>query len=188
MALQYAVTPYSKYEKAGQARSQWFKTEGNGYNEIQRTKPQTLGYGLNDSPVALLAWIYEKLHDWTDAYPWTDDEILTWVSIYYFSTAGPAANTRIYYETAHATDPDRSALAKYIPHVKLGLAYFPRDLTIPPKSWGRTLGPVVFEKQHPDGGHFAAHERPEALVNDLNKMFGKGGGAYGVIKGKEGYN
>ena len=45
---------------------------------------------------------------------------------------------------------------------------------------------MVFESQHPDGGHFAAHERPEALVDDLNKMFGKGGGAYGVIKGKEG--
>ena len=162
--------------------------EGSGYNEIQRTKPQTLGYGLADSPVALLAWIYEKLHDWTDNYPWTDDEILTWVSIYWFSTAGPAANTRIYYEVGHATDSDRAALGKYIPHVKLGLAYFPQDLDVPPKNWGRTLGPVVFESQHPDGGHFAAHERPEALMDDLNKMFGKGGGAYGVIKGKEGYN
>ena len=137
--------------------------------------------------MASLAWIYEKLHDWTDNYRWTDDEILTWVSIYWFSTAGPAANTRIYYEMAHATDPDRRAIGEYIPHVKLGFAYFPKDLSIPPKSWGRTLGPVVFENQHADGGHFAAHERPEALVDDLNKMFGKGGGAYGVIKGKEGY-
>lgn len=79
-------------------------------------------------------------------------------------------------------------MREYIPHVKLGLAYFPKDLDIRPKSWGRILGPVVFESQHPDGGHFAAHERPEALVDDLNKMFGKGGGAYGVIKGREGYS
>ena len=185
LALQHAVTPYTKYEKAALARTDWFAQEGCGYNEIQRTKPQTLNYGLADSPTALLAWIYEKLHDWTDAYPWTDDEILTWVSIYWFSTAGPAASTRIYYEVSHAADFSTSALGAYIPHVKLGLAYFPKDLSVPPKSWGRTLGPVVFERQHPDGGHFAAHERPEALVGDLNAMFGRGGGAYGVIEGKK---
>lgn len=188
LALQHAVTPYSEFEKTGLARTQWFRQEGSGYNEIQRTKPQTLGYGLADSPVALLAWIYEKLHDWTDDYPWTDDEILTWVSIYYFSTAGPAASTRIYYEVGHATDSSRAALGEYVPHVKLGLAYFPKDLDVPPKSWGRALGPVVFESQHPDGGHFAAHERPEALVDDLNRMFGQGGGAFGAVKGKEGYS
>ncbi|CAD6579742.1 MAG: hypothetical protein ASARMPRED_009238 [Alectoria sarmentosa] len=186
LALQHAVTPYTKYEKAALARTDWFAQEGCGYNEIQRTKPQTLSYGLADSPAALLAWIYEKLHDWTDAYPWTDDEILTWVSIYWFSTAGPAASTRIYYEVSHAADFHTSALGNYIPHVKLGLAYFPKDLSLPPKSWGRTLGPVVFERQHADGGHFAAHERPEALVGDLNAMFGRGGGAYGVIEGREG--
>lgn len=50
--------------------------EGSGYRVLQTTKPQTLGYALQDSPVALLAWIYEKLHDWVDDYPWTDDEIL----------------------------------------------------------------------------------------------------------------
>ena len=78
-------------------------------------------------------------------------------------------------------------LGKYIPDVKLGLAYFPLDLALPPRTWGRALGPVVFESEHEDGGHFAAHERPEALVDDLRKMFGKGGGAYGVIEGKDGY-
>ena len=57
---------------------------------------------------------------------------------------------------------------------------------MPPGSWGRTLGPVVFERRHADGGHFAAHERPEALVGDLNGMFGRGGGAYGVVAGREG--
>ncbi|KAI4281401.1 MAG: hypothetical protein L6R38_003735, partial [Xanthoria sp. 2 TBL-2021] len=65
-------------ERAGLDRSAWFQTEGSSYSSIQGTKPQTLGYSLHDSPVGLLAWIYEKLHDWTDSYPWTDDEILTW--------------------------------------------------------------------------------------------------------------
>jgi len=172
-------------EKAGITRSEWFRKEGFGYNELQSTKPQTLGYGLHDSPVALLAWIYEKLHDWTDSFPWTDDEILTWVSIYYFSTAGPAASARIYYESRHQSVMD--ILKSYIPHVKLGLSYFPKDLSVPPRAWGRTRGPVVFEKVHEDGGHFAAHERPEKLAQDLIEMFGKGGGACGVVDGKAGY-
>jgi hypothetical protein len=184
LAFKHAITPYSKLEEEGIARSKWFQKEGSGYNQIQSTKPQTLGYGLADSPVALLAWVYEKLHDWSDDHPWTDDEILTWVSIYWFSTAGPAASIRIYYETVHAGVGD---IGKYIPGVKLGLAYFPKDLEVPPRAWGRTLGPVVFESEYESGGHFAAHERPEQLVDDLFKMFGKGGGAYGVIEGIEGY-
>ena len=55
--------------------------EGAGYMYIQDTKPQTLGYGLADSPVGLLGWIYEKLVGWTDGYEWTDEEVLTWVSV-----------------------------------------------------------------------------------------------------------
>ena len=54
--------------------AQTYAFVGQGYSAIQRTKPQTLGYALADSPVALLAWIYEKLVTWTDAYPWEDDE------------------------------------------------------------------------------------------------------------------
>lgn len=90
-----------------------------GYFNEQSTKPQTIGYALADSPVALLAWIYEKLHDWTDDYPWTEDEILTWVSIYWFSTAGPAASVRIYYEASHSAEFKITSPAKWIPHVKL---------------------------------------------------------------------
>lgn len=186
-ALQHALTPYTPTEKAGLARTAWFHNESYGYNNQQSTKPQTIGYALHDSPIALLAWIYEKLHDWSDSYPWTDDEILTWVSIYWFSTAGPAASCRIYYESKHASEYGYSALRTYIPDVKLGLSYFPKDLTVPPKSWGKTLGPVVFESVHEDGGHFAAHERPEVLADDLFRMFGRGGGAYGVVEGKTGY-
>ena len=105
LALQHALQPYSSRDRAGLERSAWFNQEGSGYRLLQSTKPQTLGYALSD-PVALLAWILEKLHDWTDRYPWvrlrsysglwtsllttlqTDDEILTWVSIYLFATAG----------------------------------------------------------------------------------------------------
>lgn len=130
------------------------------------------------------------MHDWTDDYPWSDDEILTWISIYYFSTAGPAASVRIYYEAVHSTGTKiahRDALSEWIPHVKLGLAYFPRELTVVPQTWGRTLGPVAYESVKPRGGHFAAWETPEFIASDLEKMFGKKGPLYGIIKGADGY-
>lgn len=172
--LQYilhALLPYSQAEKDGIARTKWFFDEGFGYNLEQATKPSTIGFALADSPVALLAWIYEKLHDWADSYPWTDDELLTWISIYQFSTAGADASARIYYEQAHSQKELVEAGLGYV-NVPLGLSYFPNDIVVPPKTWGRTLGPVVFEKWHKDGGHFAAHERPEELVGDLQEMFG----------------
>jgi len=187
LAAQHALTPYSQRDKDGFARSEWFLKEGSGYRLEQGTKPQTLGYSLADSPVGLLAWIYEKLHDWTDGYPWTDDEILTWVSIYLFSTAGPAASIRIYYEALHDSQYGRGPTKRFIPHVKLGLAHFPREITIVPKTWGRTMGPVVFESENESGGHFAAWERPEVIVRDVRGMFGRGGGAYGCVEGREGY-
>lgn len=186
LSLQHAITHYSDRDKKGLERTQWFTSEGNGYSKEQSTKPQTLGYSLADSPIGLLAWIYEKLHDWTDAYPWTDDEILTWISIYWFSRAGPAASTRIYYEVAQ--DPAfRDQLKQYVANVPLGLAYFPKELHVFPKTWGRTLGPVVYESDNESGGHFGAWERPNVIVDDLRKMFGKKGGAYGVVRGRDGY-
>ena len=181
--LKHALLPYSKDEKEGIARTAWFDKEGFGYNLLQSTKPSTIGFALADSPVALLAWIYEKLHDWTDSYPWTDDEILTWISVYQFSRAGPAASSRIYYEIQHPVKIEQSdqIVSGYIPDVKLGLSYFPRDIHVPPRTWGHTLGPVVYEASHADGGHFAAHERPELLAADLKKMFAKNGAASSVV-------
>ncbi|KAK8048395.1 hypothetical protein PG994_010125 [Apiospora phragmitis] len=189
LALEHAVTPYTKRERAGAARSAWFTQEGRGYNLEQSTKPQTLGYALADSPVALLAWIYEKLHDWTDAYPWTDDEVCTWVSLYWFSAAGPAASVRIYYETQHdAEGMTHEKMRAYTPGVKLGFSHFPQDLVVLPSTWVRTQGEVVFERKHESGGHFAAYERPNEIVTDVRDMFGKGGGAFGVVQGLNGYN
>ena len=180
------TTPLSDTEQAGLARSQWFSKEGNGYYRKQATKPQTVGYFMTDSPVGLLAWIYETLHDWTDNYAWTEDEILTWISIYYFSKAGPAATSFIYYDTEHR-DPGAFEAVQAYTNVPLGVSRFPQDLILLPKLWNHTMGPVVFEKEHERGGHFAAWERPDAIVNDLRTMFGKNGGAYNLIKGKNGF-
>ena len=71
--------------------------------------------------------------------------------------------------------------------MKLGLSYFPGDITVVPKLWGKTLGPVVYQSRHGKGGHFAATEVPEILAQDLKKMFGKNGPCFGVIGNKNGY-
>ena len=176
LQMEHELLPYSENEKKGMERRERFQQEGKGtcqnlichafrlikrtgYNLLQSTKPQTVSYALRDSPVALLGWIYEKLHDWADDYPWTDDEILTWTSIYYFSRAGPGAAHRIYYETMHSAshkdDPKSFTyddLQAYTPHVKFGLTYNPKELENVPKAWGRTLGDVVYEVENEKGG------------------------------------
>lgn len=183
--IQHAITPYTSREQHGIGRSKWFNEEGRGYNLLQSTKPQTIGYALADSPVALLAWIYEKMHDWSDSYPWSDDEICTWISVYWFSTAGPAAACRIYYERQHEEGEISGAvLGAWIPEVKIGMSHFPGDIQVLPKTWMKRLGNIVFEKEHGKGGHFAAYETPEMIVEDLREMFGVGGGAYGVVSVK----
>lgn len=186
----------TKRELYGKERTAWFNQEGFGYNMLQGTKPQTIGYALADSPVALLSWIYEKLHDWADNYPWTDDEICTWVSIYWFSTAGPAAACRIYYEMIHdkygnyvpadsmgkgydgAGEAKNKVTRQWLKQnhgtgVQIGQSHFPNDIHVLPSAWTRTIGDVVFEKEHESGGHFAAYEKPEELVEDLRTMFGR---------------
>ena len=112
-----------------------------GYFAEQSTQPQTIGYGLADSPIGLLSWIYEKLVNWSDNYPWDDDEgkwsfflsynirliiqqVLTWVSIYLFSRAGPAASVRIYYE-AFKDGLRIEAIPTTIP---VGYSYFPKEI------------------------------------------------------------
>ncbi|KAJ7877019.1 Alpha/Beta hydrolase protein [Mycena leptocephala] len=181
----HLVTPYTPFEKAALERTKWFDTKGRGYSAEHSTKPQTLGYSLADSPVGLLAWIYEKLVTWTDAYPWDDDEVLTWISSYYFARAGPAASLRIYYELNN--DATRYPSSSQAPTIPLGMSYFPKELINVPRTWMKLLGNVVSESQHDRGGHFAAHEEPELLVADVRKMFEKKGPAFGVVPGKTGY-
>ncbi|KAF8869402.1 Alpha/Beta hydrolase protein [Infundibulicybe gibba] len=175
---------YSEKDKAGLKRTEWYTKTGSGYFAIQSTRPQTLGYGLADSPVGLLGWIYEKLVDGTDSYPWTDDEVLTWISIYWFSRAGPTATLRIYCEV---TQQEGNILYSTEPTtVPLGFSHFPKEVVIPPRKWTREPN-LIFEADHDSGGHFAAYEKPELLVGDVRKMFGKGSRAFGVVPGKNGY-
>ncbi|TCD68987.1 hypothetical protein EIP91_009209 [Steccherinum ochraceum] len=167
--LRSLLTPFSAQDVKGLERNRLWDFKYKGYMYIQQSKPQTVGYSQADSPVGLLAWIYEKLVSWTDSYPWEDDEVLTWVSLYWFSRAGPTAAARIYYEyfnfVAASTPPWTG--------IPLGISYFPKEILYTPRLWMRTVGNVVYESEHTVGGHFAAYEQPEALVGDLREMFGK---------------
>ncbi|KAF9046360.1 Alpha/Beta hydrolase protein [Panaeolus papilionaceus] len=184
LLLSHFLWGYSKKENEGLKRTEWYQDVSSGYFKQQTTQPQTLGYGLADSPVGLLAWIYEKLVVWTDAYPWTDDEVLTWLSIYWFSRAGPAASLRIYYEVINGNP----GLLTSMEHttIPMGYSYFPKELISLPRRWLRESN-LVFESEHEHGGHFAAYEKPNELVGDLHRMFGKDGPAFGVVPGRTGY-
>ncbi|CDO72047.1 hypothetical protein BN946_scf184943.g82 [Trametes cinnabarina] len=185
--LRMLTIPFDKAAKANLEQALTWNKTGSGYSALQSTKPQTLGYSLADTPVGLLAWIYEKLVSWTDEYPWTDNEVIEWISIYWFSRAGPAAAGRIYYEMAGGGKHDAFEGTKWT-SVPMGVSYFPREPVHLPKSWVHTLGKVVFESEHDKGGHFAAFETPEKLVGDLRRMYGNGGPAHGVVPGKAGYD
>jgi len=182
--LQFLVTPFTAEEKVGLGRTMQMQARGRGYYAEQSTQPQTLGYSLADSPAGLLAWIYEKLHRWTDDYPWKDDEVLTWVSIFWFSRAGPAASLRIYFELEARKEATDLGVAPKIP---MGASFFPKEIFVLPAAWVRRDNHVVSESHHKSGGHFAAYEKPDELADDLRKMFGKGSVAYGVVPGKTGY-
>lgn len=170
---QCQATPLTDAEKLGLARTGHFFTHGSGYTKQMSTKPLTIGYLLKDSPVGLLAWLYEKIHDWSDAYPWTDEEILTWVSVYYFSTAGPDASARVYH-AMEQRQPSAFVVASEFVDVPLGISRFSGDLVLLPKLWNQSLGPIVQETEHEGGGHFAAWEKPDAIVGDLRLMFDSG--------------
>ncbi|KAF2020167.1 alpha/beta-hydrolase [Aaosphaeria arxii CBS 175.79] len=183
----YALKWYTPAELEGLKRTQDYRDRGQGYYHQQTTRPQTLGYSLADSPVGLLGWVYEKLGIWSDGYEWSDDEVCTWLSIYWFSTAGPAASVRIYYEAARDSNNVFEKAMKYNGKVPLGLSYFPKEVCLLPRAWGPTLGPIIFRNEHDHGGHFAAYEVPDRLAGDLGIMFGRGGPAFGCVPGKDGY-
>ncbi|MDK9495327.1 epoxide hydrolase [Streptomyces katrae] len=143
--------------------------ERQGYADIQATRPQTLAYGLNDSPAGLLAWIGEKFTEWSDPRTPVDrDQMLTNVTLYWLTgTAGSAA--RIYYERAHA---DYHGRPPEVSHTPTALADFPRDNFVPLRHIAERTDRIVRWTSYDRGGHFPAMEVPELLVEDVRTFFG----------------
>jgi epoxide hydrolase len=143
-----------------------------GYAKIQQTRPQTVGYGLDDSPAGLAAWIVEKFWAWSDCngdieHSFTKDELLTNVMLYWV-TRTAASSARLYYET---TKTGRFGPGSERVEVPTGCAVFPRELFRPPRSWAEHSFNVVHWTEMPRGGHFAAMEEPELLIDDVRAFF-----------------
>ncbi len=145
---------------------------GIGYQEIQGTKPQTLGYGLTDSPAGLAAWILEKFHGWTEhaGDPETAvsrDDMLTNVAVYWF-TRSITSSMRLYYENRqHPADPPVPAFVSK----PTAVAAFPGELYLPPPAWIKRQYDLVRYTVQARGGHFAALEAPDLLLADIRAAF-----------------
>jgi pimeloyl-ACP methyl ester carboxylesterase len=164
--------PLTSEESRFQRESeQWAEAEG-AYSHLQRTKPQTLAYALNDSPVGLASWIVEKFRGWSDCrgdveLRFTKDELLTHISIYWF-TETIASSMRMYFETRSA--PWRFGPADRI-KIPTGVTLFPEDIPVPPRPWAERIFNITHWGVMPRGGHFAAHEEPELLAQEIRSFF-----------------
>jgi pimeloyl-ACP methyl ester carboxylesterase len=169
----------SRDEQAFFARNdKWIPQEG-AYALIQGTRPYSLARGLNDSPVGLAAWIVEKFHRWSDCdgrieTRFTKDELLTNIMIYWvtetigssflpyydFTSSGPLTwMVEAFKQWTGSSD------------VPAAFATFPKDISQPPREWAERFFNVQRWTQMPTGGHFAAMEEPELLVNDIRAFF-----------------
>ena len=141
------------------------------YHEIQATKPQSLAYGLTDSPAGLAAWIVEKFRSWSDCdgdleSRFDRDRLLDNVSVYWL-TGTINSSMRVYYETdVGAATPDAV-------DVPTGHARYPGEMYKTPRAWAEEVYDVVHWADVPEGGHFAAMEVPDLFVDDLRTFVGE---------------
>ncbi|GFJ78560.1 epoxide hydrolase family protein [Phytohabitans houttuyneae] len=146
-----------------------FQLDGMGYLHLQATRPQTLAYALTDSPVAQLAWIVEKVHEWTDpATPVDRDQLLTNVSVNWFQRAG-ASSAHATYEGIQAwramAAHGGSAGGEAPPGPPMGVAVFAADNTV--RRLMDPAGAFAHWSEYDRGGHFPAMEVPDLLVDDV---------------------
>jgi pimeloyl-ACP methyl ester carboxylesterase len=163
------LATFTETEKARLARLEKFMSDMNGYFQIQATRPQTLAYGLSDSPVGLLAWIVEKFKEWTDSSADLPedavgrDRILTNVMVYWLTgTAGSSA--RLYYENMHS-----GSWGQQPGRTPTGVAVFAEDVAI--RRYGERGNNIVHWSEFDRGGHFAAMEVPDLLIGDVRDFF-----------------
>jgi pimeloyl-ACP methyl ester carboxylesterase len=152
-------------------RADAWQNEETGYQRIQGTKPQTLGYALNDSPVGLAAWIVEKFRSWCDCNGnpetiFTKDELLTNITLYWL-TQTATSSARIYYENAHAAPVPASRRID----APTACADFPKEVIWSPRKWMEARYNITRWTAMPRGGHFAAFEQPELFVDDVRAFF-----------------
>ncbi|MFZ4584961.1 MAG: epoxide hydrolase family protein [Acidimicrobiia bacterium] len=164
--------PLTESEQEAVAALGHYMTDGAGYMQIQNTRPQSLSYGLTDSPAGLAGWILEKFYAWTDGPRVLDDlafrrRVLDNLTVYWATnTAGSAA--RLYWEERQA-GLRGDALRGRI-ETPTGCAVYPCEIIRAPRAWAEAAFNVVQWTEHEHGGHFAALEAPDAFVADLESF------------------
>ena len=140
-----------------------------GYSKQQQTRPQTVGYGLVDSPAGLAGWILEKIWAWTDnaGSPWdalSRDQVLDNIMLYWLPRNG-ASSARLYWESFGSFAPQEIV-------IPVAASAFPREILPTPRRWAeRNYRQLVHWGDMERGGHFAAWEQPQAFVQELRKAF-----------------
>jgi pimeloyl-ACP methyl ester carboxylesterase len=161
---------YTAAEQPALAQLSKYGSDGAAYGLIQGTRPQTLGYGLADSPVGQAMWMYEKFQAWSDnkgdpAEAISVDHMLDDTSLYWLTDTG-ASSARLYFES-WGKDFGRMPI-----DLPVAVSIFNGDFFTPPKVWGdETYSKLFYWNEVPKGGHFAAFEQPELFVAELRKSF-----------------
>lgn len=165
---------YSAAEKTAYAGLQTFYGKGFGYAEMMNTRPQTLGYGLADSPVGLAAFLYEKIATWTDSSGnpesvLTRDEILDNITLYWLTNTG-TSSSRSYWDAAQGEGGPFNAIT--ISKVPVAVTVFPGEIYRAPRSWGeQSFKQLIYWNEVDKGGHFAAWEQPELFAAEIRAAF-----------------
>ena len=155
------------------AEEEWYSREG-GYSLEQNTKPLTLAYGLNDSPVGLCAWIVEKMYGWAECNGYigsvfSKDELLSNVTLYWI-TETIHSSIRLYNE--NSKNPLIIGKESYI-KIPVGIAHFRYESPFPPRNFIERGFNIQHWSDFPSGGHFPAIEKPELLAEDIRTFFSK---------------
>lgn len=164
--------PTPEERRAFEGLAQVSDGDGGAYARLQGGRPQTLGYGLADSPIAQAAWIYEKLDAWTDprgARPALSiDAMLDDIALYWFTNTA-ASSARLYWEVFRTGFSGYSAGRVELP---MGASLFPGEFFQPPRAWAEQAWPNLYYWNRVDrGGHFAAWEQPDLFVAELRRAF-----------------
>ncbi|MFB0977878.1 MAG: alpha/beta fold hydrolase [Myxococcota bacterium] len=163
------MSDMTEQEKSALAGIAHYTEQGSGYSKQQSTRPQTLGYGLTDSPSGQAAWVLEKFHAWTDCNGHPEnvlgrDELLDNVMLYWLS-GNAASSGRLYWESFNSVAMDDIT-------IPVGCSIFPKEIFRCSRRWAeKRFKNIIHWNDMKEGGHFAAFEQPEAYVDEVRTCF-----------------
>ncbi|KAL1877130.1 hypothetical protein Plec18167_004815 [Paecilomyces lecythidis] len=166
----FSVFTYSEFERQALLVRANFEEDQSGYLEQQRTRPQTLGFALGDSPTGLLAWFVEKFHDWGDMHEsFSNSDIITLVMMHWIQGVTPGL--RFYREAfgRKRREAERT-FETYLP-VPTGVSMYAKEQLHCPRDWAAQAANIQYWKEYERGGHFSSLERPDLFVSDLRTFF-----------------